>query len=185
MEANLKIDKLWSGWEQSEKSPKDVGTIEMIVRRPQADEREEVQQAEFDTKEGLLGDNWLARGNGSRPDGSADPEAQVTLMNSRVIQLIAGDKSRWAIAGDQVFVDFDLSSDNLPAGHRIQIGEAILEISETPHTGCAKFAKRYGAHARKFVMTDEGKQLRFRGVNAKVIQGGMIKLSDTITKLSS
>ena len=183
MEANLKIDELWSEWEQSEKSPKDMGTVEMIVRRPQVDVREEVKEAEFDTKDGLVGDNWLARGSSSRPDGSPHPESQITLMNSRVIQLLAGDRSRWELAGDQLFVDFDLSKDNLPIGQRIKIGDVVLEIPELPHTGCAKFAKRYGAHARKFVMTDEGKLLRFRGVYATVIQGGNIKLTDTITKL--
>lgn len=183
MEANLKTDELWSGWETLEKSPTDVGTIEMIVRRPEREEREEVQQAEFDPQQGLIGDNWYVRGSSSTPDGSAHPEAQITLMNSRVIQLIAGDRSRWELAGDQLFVDLDLSQDNLPIGQQIKVGDVILEIAELPHTGCAKFAKRYGAYARKFVMTDEGKQLRFRGVYAKVIQGGNIKVKDTITKL--
>lgn len=184
MEAKLTLDELWTGWEQIDPSPTETGTIKMIVRRPEVEKREEVQEAEFDTKEGLIGDNWLARGSSSRPDGSANPEAQITLMNSRVVDLIAGDRSRWAIAGDQLFVDFDLSMENLPTGSRIQLGEVIMEISETPHTGCAKFAKRYGAYARKWVMTDEGKQLRLRGVNAQVIQGGKITCDDKITKLS-
>jgi len=179
----LNIDDLWSGWEALEKSPKDVGTVEMLVCRPERDEREEVQEALFDTKEGMVGDNWLARGSSSTPDGTAHPEAQITLMNSRIIDLIAGDRSRWELAGDQLFVDFDLSKDNLPVGQRIQIGEVILEIPELPHTGCAKFAQRYGAYARKFVMSDDGKQQRFRGIYAKVIQSGNIKVSDTITKL--
>ena len=148
------------------------------------DEREEVQEAVFDVKEGLVGDNWKARGSSATSDGTAHTEAQITLMNSRVVDLIAGgDRSRWELAGDQLFVDFDISKDNLPVGQQIQIGDVILEIPELPHTGCAKFAKRYGAYARKFVMTDEGKQLRFRGVYAKVIQSGSIKVSDTITKL--
>jgi len=180
MEVKLNIEDLWSGWEALEKSPKDVGTVEMIVCRPDRDEREEVQEAVFSIDEGMAGDNWLTRGSS---DGTAHPEAQITLMNSRVIDLIAGDRSRWELAGDQLFVDFDISKDNLPVGQRIQIGEVILEIPELPHTGCAKFAKRYGAYARKFVMTDEGKQQRFRGIYAKVIQSGNIKVSDTITKL--
>ena len=183
MEVKLNIEDLLSGWEALEKSPKDVGTVEMLVLRPERDEREEVQEAIFDTNEGMVGDNWLIRGSSSRPDGSAHPEAQITLMNSRVIDLIAGDRSRWELAGDQLFVDFDLSKDNLPVGQRIQIGEVILEIAELPHTGCAKFAQRYGAHARKFVMTDEGKQQRFRGVYAIVVQNGNIKVTDSITKL--
>ena len=185
MEVKLTLGELWNGWEQLDPSPTDVGTVDMIVRRPQTEEREEVEQAEFDTKEGLIGDNWLARGSSSTPDGSAHPEAQITLMNSRVIQLIAGDEPRWDLAGDQLFVDFDLSMDNLPAGSRIQIGDVIMEISQKPHTGCDKFARSYGAYARKFVMTDKGKQLRLRGVNAQVIQGGTINKNDKIEKVTS
>ena len=184
MEAQMTLDQLWDGWHQLETSPQDVGSIEMMIRRPDVDEREEVQEADFDTGQGMVGDNWLTRGSSSTPDGSAHPEAQITLMNSRTIQLIAGDRSRWAEAGDQLFVDFDLSMDNLPAGQQIKIGDVVLEISELPHTGCGKFARRFGAPARKFVMTDQGKQLRLRGVNAKVIQGGTITLNDKITKVT-
>lgn len=181
---NLTLDELWTGWEQIEKSPADAGTVDMIVCRPETDAREEVRKAELDVEQGLVGDNWLARGSSSMPDGSANAEAQITLMNSKAIQLMAQDRTRWALAGDQFFVDFDLSMDNLPAGQQIAIGSAILEVSETPHTGCGKFARRFGAYARKFVMTEEGKQLRLRGVNCKVIQGGTVRAGDPITKVS-
>lgn len=183
MQTKLSFDALTAGWTQLEPSPKEGGTVEMIIRRPGIDLREELQAAQFNTSEGLQGDNWLTRGSSSTADGSADPQAQITLMNSRVIQLITADKSRWAEAGDQLFVDFDLSMDNLPPGSQIQLGEVIMEISQKPHTGCAKFARRFGAPARKWVMTDAGKHARLRGVNARVIQGGTIRAHDKITKL--
>lgn len=185
MEAtNLTLDKLWASLEQLDPFPTDTGTIKMIVRRPESDAREEIKQGKLDITEGLVGDNWLTRGSSSTPDGSAHPEAQITLMNSSVINTITGnDQSRWELAGDQIFVDFDLSQDNLPAGSRIQIGDAILEISQKPHTGCGKFARRFGTYARKWVMSEKGKQLRLRGVNARVIQGGTININDRIQKL--
>jgi len=179
----LTFDQLMDGWAELEASPTDTGTVEMIVLRPETEKRETVDSVEVNTSVGVVGDNWLARGSSSTPDGSAHPEAQITLMNTNVVQLIAQDKSRWDLAGDQFFVDFDLSMENLPAGSQIQIGTVVLEISEKPHTGCAKFAKRYGAPARKFVMTDEGKIARLRGVNARVIQDGVVKQGDTIQKL--
>ncbi len=179
----LTFDQLMDGWANLEASPTDTGTVDMIVLRPEVEKRKHVTSCDLSTSEGVVGDNWLARGSSSTPDGSAHPEAQITLMNSNVVQLIAQDKSRWDLAGDQFFVDFDLSMENLPAGTQIQIGTAILEISEKPHTGCAKFAKRYGAPARKFVMTDEGKVARLRGVNAKVIQAGTVNQGDSIQKL--
>ncbi len=180
---NLTFDELMGAWADIDPSPTESGTVEMIVRRPETESREHIQEGELSTVDGLVGDNWLARGSSSTPDGSAHPEAQITLMSTRIIDIIAQDKDNWDLAGDQFFVDFDLSMDNLPTGSKIQVGSAILEISEKPHTGCAKFAKRYGASARKFVMTDEGKQARLRGVNARVIQAGTVKVNDIIKKL--
>ena len=180
---NLSFDELMGAWAELEPSPVDTGSVDMIVRRPAVDSREHLQEGELSTEDGLVGDNWLSRGSSSTPDGSAHPEAQITLMNSRIVDIIAQERDKWDLAGDQFFVDFDLSMDNLPAGTQIQLGSAILEISEKPHTGCAKFAKRYGAPARKFVMTEDGKKARLRGVNARVIQAGVVKVNDTIKKL--
>ncbi len=112
-------------------SPKDHGSLEYIVRRPRVDEREIVSAATLDPQEGLMGDTWISRGNGTQ-----NPDAQLTLMNARVIALVAGTKDRWALAGDQLFVDLDLSAANLPAGSRLAVGTAIIEISALPHTGC-------------------------------------------------
>ena len=175
MQATLTFEDLEAGWRETEKSPRDLGTVEMIVRRPQPEAREELESAAFTAEAGLTGDDWLRR--------SADPDAQITMMNSRLINLLSGDRSRWALAGDQLFVDLDISQANLPAGARLQIGEVVMEVSPLPHTGCTKFARRFGGAARKWIMTDEGQQARRRGVYTKVIVDGEIRVGDRIQKL--
>ncbi len=163
-------------WGEIRPSPQDDGTVELIVRRPAPDQREQLQRASFTAAGGLLGDDWLRR-------HGDEIEAQITLMNSRVAQLLAGDKARWAEAGDQLFVDLDISQDNLPPGTRIQLGEVVMQISELPHTGCTKFARRFGGAARKWTATEAGARERRRGVYAHVIQDGEIKVGDRISKL--
>jgi MOSC domain-containing protein YiiM len=164
-------------------SPQDNGTLEMIVCRPQVEQRRVLDEAELDVTIGLVGDNWLERGSSSTEDGRAHPDAQITLMNSRVLQTVAQDRSRWELAGDQLIVDLDLTAENLPVGQRIAIGTAVLEITAKPHTGCAKFTARFGSDAIRFVNSGEGRDLRRRGVYAKVIQAGKIRTNDTIKKV--
>ncbi len=183
MEQHLTLEEMQAELTHVEPSPRDRGRLEMIVCRPGVDQREVLEQGELNLQEGLAGDNWRARGSGSTPDGRANPDMHVTLMNSRIIQLVARDPQRWPLAGDQLFVDFDLSQDNLPAGQRIAIGEAVLEISRVPHTGCAKFTARFGSNATRFVNSPEGRQQRRRGVNARVIKPGAIRQGDIITKI--
>lgn len=154
----------------------------MIVRRPAVDDREVVESAELVVGEGLVGDNYVARGDSKRPDGSAHPEAQLNLMNSRSVDAVSmGDRERWPLAGDQMFVDFDLSVSNVPTGTRLAIGSAIIEVSAKPHNGCNKFAARFGMEAARWVNSD--KEVRLRGINAMVVQAGTITTGDTITKL--
>lgn len=149
----------------------------MIVRRPAELEREEIDTGEITTQDGLEGDNW--RGRGEAPNF----DAQLTLMNSRMTQLIAGSRDRWALAGDQVYVDMDLSVNNLPVGSRLSVGSAVVEVSATPHTGCAKFVRRFGVDAYRFVNTEEGLSQRLRGVNTRVIQSGTVARGDIVKKL--
>jgi len=156
-------------------SPLDNGTVELIVARPSPGERQVLDSAELDTVMGLVGDNWSAR-------RSVQLDCQITLMNSRIIQTIAGDREHWPPAGDQLFVDFDLGPDNLPPGQRIAMGTAVLEVSAVPHTGCEQFTERFGHGAIRFVNSPEGRQLRRRGINARVIQAGVVRAGDTISK---
>jgi hypothetical protein len=181
----LSLDQLETGLDPLRDAPKDSGVLKLIVRRPQPGQREIVQRAQLDLAEGLVGDNWLSRGSRMSPDGSADPEAQITIMNARSAALIAQSPDRWPLAGDQLYIDIDLSHDNLPALTRLAIGSAIVEITAQPHNGCKLFAQRFGVDAVTFVNSPTGKQLRLRGLNSKIIQSGTVRVGDIVTKLTS
>jgi hypothetical protein len=164
-------------------APADLGTLELIVARPANFERAVVDEAQLDLEVGLVGDNWATRGCRLTEDGSADPLRQVTLMSTRAAQLLCGDE--WALAGDQLFVDLDISHANLPAGSRLAIGDAVIEITEPTHTGCQKFSDRFGADALRLVSTPVGRALRLRGVNARVVVPGTVRRGDTVRKTTS
>ena len=164
-------------------APADLGTLERIVRRPSVEARELLDSARLDPGVGLVGDDWQARGSRSTPDGSADPEAQLTVISTRVLRAIEPDQSRWSLAGDQLYVDLDLRADTLPAGSRLAIGDAVIEISAKPHTGCEKFAARFGIDALAWISTPVGKAHRMRGLNARIVRGGEIAVGDVIRRL--
>ncbi|MBS0660769.1 MAG: MOSC domain-containing protein [Verrucomicrobia bacterium] len=157
------------------------GRIKALFLRPSEGQRSRVESIELNGEDGVVGDNWKHRPGARRPDGSARVETQVTLMNSRVLQLIAGREDRWDLAGDQLIVDLVFRQDELPPGTRLRAGTALLEISEAPHTGCGKFAERYGPDARKFVNTPHGRSLNLRGVNARVVEPGTVRVGDEVT----
>lgn len=180
---HLTLAEMEAGLEVIRQAPKNVGVLKLISRRPNTEEREVLEEGELDPAHGLIGDNWKARGSRSTPDGSANPEMQLNMMNARVIELLAVSKDRWALAGDQLFVDFDLSEANIPPGTRLAIGSAIIEVTAPPHLGCKKFSARFGPDAMKFVNSSEGKELHLRGVNAKVVQPAVIRTGDSVKKL--
>ena len=179
----LTMTELEEGMETIRQSPKDQGMLKMIVRRPSVDEREIVDECELDLAEGLAGDSWKDRGSSHTPDGSANINAQLTIMNARVIALLAQDEARWPLAGDQLYIDMDLSDDNIPPGTRLALGSAAIEVSAQPHTGCKKFSSRFGVDAIKFVNSPEGKQRHLRGINTRVIQAGTIRVGDVLKKI--
>ena len=164
-------------------SPADGGTLEMIVRRPGVDRRETLDEGRLTAEEGVAGDTWKTRRGYSLADGSPDPDAQITLTNARFIDLIAGDRGRWSLAGDQLYVDLDLSESNLPPGARLRIGDATLEVTALPHTGCAKYRQRFGVEALKFTATPEGRSRHLRGIYARVVEPGTVRVGDTIRKV--
>jgi MOSC domain-containing protein YiiM len=164
-------------------APADGGTVELIAVRPAVDEREVLTEARLDVHEGLVGDTWRARGSSRMPDGGPNPEAQVTLMNARAAAAIAGERDRWPLAGDQLYVDLDLSISNVPPGSRLQIGSAVIQFSEEPHTGCSKFSARFGNDALRFVNSPIGRELRLRGANCSVVVPGVVRPGDAIRKL--
>ncbi|HSJ86987.1 MAG TPA: hypothetical protein VK909_07230 [Anaerolineales bacterium] len=180
---HLSLTELEAGMELIRQSPRQEGVVRMIVRRPREDEREIVSEAELSLSEGLVGDNWKGRGSKHMPDGSANPGAQITVTNARLVELIAQSEERWSLAGDQLYVDFDLSDDNIPPGTRLSIGSAVIEVTAVPHNGCLKFSDRFGAEALKFVNSPEGKQLHLRGINTRVVQAGIIHVGDAVKKI--
>jgi MOSC domain-containing protein YiiM len=175
----LTREELEAGLKAILEAPKDGGILHQIVRRPRANEREMLGEGALNPEEGLAGDSWRHRGHAPHPD------VQLTLMGSRTIGLIAQEAARWALAGDQLFVDLDLSVANLPPGTRLSVGAAVIEISEEPHTGCAKFVSHFGVDAMKFVNSPEGRRLRLRGLYARVVRAGAIRVGDLVCKIPS
>jgi MOSC domain-containing protein YiiM len=183
MTTHLTKEQLEAGLNYIRQSPKDDGLVELIVRRPQTEQRDVLEEAEFTTADGLVGDNWSRRGSSRTPDGGPHPDMQINIMNARAVALVAQEKERWPLAGDQLFIDMDLGKENLPAGSRISIGSAVLEVTDLPHTGCQKFVARFGIEAMKFVNSEVGRELCLRGINARVVQSGVIKVGQVARKV--
>jgi hypothetical protein len=179
----VSADDLEAGLPEILASPAEQGTVELVVRRPAEGEREVLDEGVLDVEEGLVGDDWRNRGI-RRTGDLPDPETQLTLMNSRVIALIAGEPDRWALAGDQLYVDLDLGPENLPPGTRLAVGSAVVEVTEQPHTGCAKFTERFGPAAIRFVNSRSGRASRLRGMHARVVEPGTVRPGDSIRKLT-
>ena len=180
---HLTMAELEAGLDEIRRSPKDQGVLELIVRRPQIGEREVLATGELDLVNGLVGDSWRRRGSSRTPDGSSHPGMQLNIMNARAIALVAQQKERWSLAGDQLFINMDLSAENLPAGTQLALGSAVIEVTDQPHTGCTKFVSRFGLEAMRFVNSPVGRQLHLRGINAKVVQPGVIRVGDIAKKL--
>jgi MOSC domain-containing protein YiiM len=173
--------ELEAGLDHLRAAPRGEGLVELIVRRPVVDEREVVEEAELDLVEGLVGDSWRARGrSGGRP---ANEKAQITVANARATALVAGDRERWPLAGDQLYVDFDLSGEHIPPGTRLAVGTAVLEVTDDPHTGCKKFSARFGLEALMFVNSPEGRALNLRGINTRIVEAGIVRVGDAVRKL--
>ncbi len=181
---HLTTAQLEAGLDQIRQSPRDAGELKLIVRRPRTNARELLDEARLDLVEGLVGDTWRFRPSSRSADKkSPHPDMQLNVMNARAVALVAQDEARWALAGDQLYLELDLSQDNLPPGTRIGIGSAVIEVTSQPHTGCGKFVERFGLDAMKFVNSPVGRQLNLRGINARVVQAGTIRRGEIARKL--
>ena len=181
--AHLTTSQIDAGLDHVRASPADGGTLELIVQRPAVDERVVLEVGELNREEGLAGDTWNQRGSKRTDDGGPHPDMQLNIMNARFLALIAGDPDRMSLAGDQLIVDLDLSDANLPAWTKLSIGDAVIQVTDQPHTGCAKFSARFGTEAHRYVNSEVGNELKLRGINARVVTPGTIRAGDTITKL--
>jgi MOSC domain-containing protein YiiM len=173
--------ELEAGLEVVRAAPRGEGVVELIVRRPAVGVREVVEAGELDLEDGLVGDSWRTRGrSGGRPSNT---NAQVTVMNARATALVARDRKRWQLAGDQLYVDLDLSGEHLPAGTRLAVGSAVIEVTSVPHTGCKKFSERFGLEALLFVNSPEGRALNLRGINTRIVEPGTVRVGDAVRKM--
>jgi MOSC domain-containing protein YiiM len=163
-------------------APADGGRVELIVCRPAVDERVVLAEARLDAEAGLAGDTWQERGSKRTEDGSAHPDMQLTVMNARAALLVAQDLDRRQLAGDQLYVDLDISTANLPPGTRLGVGSAVIEVTGQPHLGCVKFAARFGRDALRFVNSRTGRALRLRGLNARIVVSGIVRPGDVVRK---
>jgi hypothetical protein len=177
-----KKEELEAGLDEVWQSPKDNGELRMIVRRPRTNEREILSEAQLDMQAGLVGDCWLQNSLSGKPGEVPELDYQLTIMNSRAIQLIAGNRERWSLAGDQLYIDLDISDENLPPGTKLSLGSAIIQVTDKPHNGCRKFLDRYGAEALKFVNSENGRKLHLRGIYARVVKVGVIRTGDRAKK---
>jgi hypothetical protein len=176
----VELAALEAGLAEIRRSPTQAGEVKLIARRPADGEREVLVEAELDPVEGLVGDSWRARGSSATEDGSAHPDMQLTLMNARVAALVAGAPDRWPLAGDQLYVDLDLSVVNLPPGTRLTVGSAVIEVTAEPHRGCGKFVRRFGVDALRFLNSGVGRELNLRGINTRIVTGGTVRTCDAI-----
>jgi MOSC domain len=183
MTAYVTTDVLEAGLPEIFDAPADLGTVELIVCRPTEGAREVLEEGVLDVEEGLVGDDWRARVSSHTPDGSPHPGTQLTLMSSRVMSLIARERDLWPLAGDQLYVDLDLRPANLPVGARLEVGSATVEVTDVPHTGCAKFRERFGSAAIRFVNSPGGRERRLRGMYVRIVTPGTVRPGDTIRKL--
>ncbi|MGH6924511.1 MAG: MOSC domain-containing protein [Propylenella sp.] len=165
-------------------SPADEGTLEAIVVRPEHGARHDLPSVEISLAGGLDGDHWAKGCWKSTEDGHPHPDVQICIMNARCIALLAQDRENWPPAGDNLYIDIDLTAENLPPGQRLAIGSAVIEITAIPHMGCQSFINRYGRDACVFVNTGEGKRLRLRGIYARVAKDGRISVGDRVVKLA-
>ncbi|MEM6942438.1 MAG: MOSC domain-containing protein [Pseudomonadota bacterium] len=165
-------------------APKDGGRLDMIVSRPAPGERTLPQRARLTAEGGVEGDHWAKGCWLSLDDGTPHPDVQICLMMSRMIRAIAGEEAHWPPAGDNLFIDMDLTPANTPPGTRLALGSVEMVVTPEPHNGCEAFIERFGREACVFVNTGPGKTHRLRGIYCRVTKDGDISVGDSLRKIA-
>jgi hypothetical protein len=155
-----------AGFEALPPPPKDRGRLSLIVRRYPDGHREILSSTRLTPEEGVPGDGW-----NRRPPRKID--AQLAVIRIDIAELLAGEQSV-TLVGDQLFVDLNISSENLPTGTRLRVGNAEVEMTPEPHNGCLKFKDRFGQEALDFVNAKATRDQNRRGVYWKVVKAGEI-----------
>ena len=184
MPRHLTLAELEAGLPEILQAPKDNGTLAAIVIRPEPARTGGTGKLRSQPEAGYAGDNWASGCWKTTYDGAPHPDVQICIMNARCIALIAQDRGNWAPAGDNLFIDMDLTPDNVPPGTQLAIGTAVIEITDTPHNGCESFIARYGRDACIFVNTREGKRLRLRGIYGRIVRDGRLAVGDSARKVT-
>lgn len=172
----LPLDVLETRLAELPPAPRDLGTLTLIVRRREGGTRELLERVALTPEEGLPGDAW-----GRRPP--LNPEAQLAVIQTDIAELIANGQPL-PLFGDNLFLNLDLSRENLPTGSRLRVGAAVLEVTPKPHNGCAKFHARFGAAALRFASHPDRRHLNLRGIYLKVVEGGELAVGDAVMVLS-
>jgi MOSC domain-containing protein YiiM len=170
------MDQLEAAWTSEPPAPRDDGSVRLICVRKGGGIHETPGEIEITAHHGLQGDRWSQRDPHADPDGAT----AVTLMNVFVAELVGDGEQPLDAAGDNLLIDLDIGTDALPPGSRLTIGEAVLRVSEQPHTGCSTFRDKFGLDALRWVSTPDGRARRLRGVNCSVVRAGIVRVGDPI-----
>lgn len=167
----LSFDELERLWQTGARPPRGVGTVRLITLRVGGRQHELPLSAMLTVEGGVAGDKW-------GEEVSPDPDGQVTLMNARVAELIAGDRVPRPLPGDNFLVDLALDEEALPVGARVRLGQAVIQVTAKPHSGCKTFRERFGAEALRWVNVRANRPLRLRGVMCRVVVAGSVAVGD-------
>jgi MOSC domain-containing protein YiiM len=155
--------------------PRDRGSLGLVVARCSGSRRETPKEVRLTVEDGVPGDLW------KKDDGR--PESQLTVMRIDVATMIANGQSL-TLFGDNLLVDLDLSTENLPPGSRLRVGETLLEVTPEPHDGCVKFRQRFGGAALRLTASKERRSQHLRGIYVRVVEPGNVAVGDPIEVVS-
>jgi hypothetical protein len=164
-------------------APKDGAAISMLCLRPERNKRRVVDEITLTRENGIPGERWKDQPWLRTEDGAPHPGIQVSILQQRVLDLVWRDRENTVHPGDTFIADMDLSEANLPVGQVLEIGEAVLKVSEVFNDGCVKWKARYGREAKDWITMPGHPELRLRGVLCSIERDGIIREGDILRKI--